>query len=107
MSNKDDLSAELIPCDRADSHGQHGSATMLMAWRSAPPRSCWKCELKDQLEVERSTFSKIRDGGATRKPQYTVRVAPPSPICDAIAGAPSNRSLKVIFLTDGPTRVGA
>ena len=62
MSNKDDLSAELIPCDRADSHGQHGSATMLMAWRSAPPRSCWKCELKDQLEVERSTFSKIRDG---------------------------------------------
>ena len=61
MSNQqrsDDLSAELIPCDRADSHGQHGSAIMLMAWRSAPPRSCWKRELEDQLEVEQSTFSK-------------------------------------------------
>ena len=66
MSNKDDLSAEVIPCDRADSHGQHGSAIMLMAWRSAPPRSCWKCKLGDQLDVERSTFSKIRDGSRER-----------------------------------------
>ena len=66
VSNEDDLSAELIACDRADSHGQHGSAIMLMAWRSAPPRSCWKCELEDQLDVERSTFSKIHDGSRER-----------------------------------------
>ena len=74
MSNEDDLSAELIPCDRADSHGQHGSAIMLMAWRSAPPRSCWKCKLKDQLEVERSTFSKIRDRSdmRNRRPRATA-----------------------------------
>ena len=73
MSNKDDLSAELIPCDCADSHGQHGSAIMLMAWRSAPPRSCWKCKLGDQLDVERSTFSKIRDGSdmRNRRPRVT------------------------------------
>ena len=62
MSSEDDLSAELIPCDRADSHAKHGSAIMIMAWRSAAPRSCWKCKSRDQLEVERSTFSKIRDG---------------------------------------------
>ena len=66
MSIEDDLSADVIPCDRADSHAKHGSAIMIMAWAvalgSAPPRSCWKCKLGDQLEVERSTFSKIRDG---------------------------------------------
>ena len=71
MSNEDALSAEVMACDRADSHGQHGSAIMLMAWRSAPPRSwllasCWKCELGEQLEVEWSTFSKIRDGSRER-----------------------------------------
>ena len=73
MSNEDHLSAELIPCDRADSHGQHGSAIMLMARRSAPPRSCWKCKSGDQLEVEWSTFSKIRDGTdmRNRRPRVT------------------------------------
>ena len=73
-SNKDDLSAEVIPCDRADSHGQHGSAIMLMARRSAPPRSCWKCKLRDQLEVERSTFSKVRDRSdmRNRRPRVTA-----------------------------------
>ena len=58
MSNEEDLSAECIACDRAGSHGKHGSASMFMAWRSAPPKACRKCELKDQLEVERSTSSK-------------------------------------------------
>ena len=53
MSNEDDLSAEVIACDRAGSNGQHGSAIMLLVWRSALPRSCWKCKLKDKLEVER------------------------------------------------------
>ena len=62
VSKEDDLSAEVVPCDRADSHAKHGSAIMIMAWRSAAPRSCWKCKSEDQLEVERSTFSKIRDG---------------------------------------------
>ena len=47
-SNKDDLSAELIPCDRADSHGQHGSAIMLMAWRSALPLAAAKVLLEVQ-----------------------------------------------------------
>ena len=37
MSNEKGLSAECIACDRAGSHGKHGSASMLMAWRSAPP----------------------------------------------------------------------
>ena len=55
MSIEDDLSADVVPCDRADSHAKHGSAIMIMAWRSAPPRSCWKCKSEDQLEVERST----------------------------------------------------
>ena len=74
MSNEDDLSAEVIACDRADSHGQHGSAIMLMARRSVPPRSCWKCKLEDKLEVERSTFSKIRDGSdmRNRRPRVTA-----------------------------------
>ena len=62
MSKEDDLSADVVPCDRADSHAKHGSAIMIMAWRSAAPRSCWKCKSEDQLVVERSTFSKIRDG---------------------------------------------
>ena len=66
MSIEDDLSADVVPCDRADSHAKHGSAIMIMAWRSAAPRSCWKCKSEDQLEVERSTFSKIRDGGDLR-----------------------------------------
>ena len=66
MSIEDDLSADVVPCDRADSHAKHGSAIMIMAWRSAPPRSCWKCKSRDQLEVERSTFSKIRDGSDMR-----------------------------------------
>ena len=35
MSIEDDLSAEVVPCDRADSHAKHGSAIMIMAWRSA------------------------------------------------------------------------
>ena len=39
---------------------------MLMAWRSAPPRACSRCELEDQLDVERSMLSKIRDRHATR-----------------------------------------
>ena len=51
MSNEKGLSAECIACDRAGSHGKHGSASMLMAWRSAPPRSCWKHELEAQLDV--------------------------------------------------------
>ena len=95
MSNEDDLSAEVIACDRADSHGQHGSAIMLMAWRSAPPRSCWKCKLEDQLDVERSTFSKIRDRNTVRSRLPTVLR---SPICDAIAGAPSSWSSKAHVL---------
>ena len=66
MSIEDDLSADVVPCDRADSHAKHGSAIMIMAWRSAAPRSCWKCKLREQLEVERSTFSKIRDGSRER-----------------------------------------
>ena len=66
MSIEDDLSADVVPCDRADSHAKHGSAIMIMAWRSAAPRSCWKCKSRDQLEVERSTFSKIRDGSRER-----------------------------------------
>ena len=66
MSKEDDLSAEVVPCDRADSHANHACAIMIMAWRSAPPRSCWKCKSEDQLEVERSTFSKIRDRSAMR-----------------------------------------
>ena len=66
MSNEKGLSAECIACDRAGSHGKHGSASMLMAWRSAPPNACRKCELGDQLEVERSTFSKVCDRSATR-----------------------------------------
>ena len=61
VSIEDDLSADVIPCDRADSHAMHGSAIMIMAWRSAPPRSCWKCKSEDQLEIERSTLSKIRE----------------------------------------------
>ena len=51
VSKEDDLSAEVVPCDRADSHAKHGSAIMIMAWRSAPPRSCWKHELEAQLDV--------------------------------------------------------
>ena len=66
VSKEDDLSAEVVPCDRADSHAKHGSAIMIMAWRSAAPRSCWKRKSEDQLEVERSTFSKIRDGSRER-----------------------------------------
>ena len=66
MSIEDDLSADVVPCDRADSHAKHGSAIMIMAWRSAAPRSCWKCKSREQLEVERSTFSKIRDGSRER-----------------------------------------
>ena len=66
MSIEDDLSADVIPCDRADSHAMHGSAIMIMVWCSAAPRSCWKSKLGDQLDVERSTFSKIRDRSATR-----------------------------------------
>ena len=37
-----------------------------MARRIASPRACKKCKLKDQLEVERSTLSKIRDGSRER-----------------------------------------
>ena len=66
MSKEDDLSAEAVPCDRADSHANHACAIMIMAWRSAAPRSCWKRKSEDQLEVERSTFSKIRDGSRER-----------------------------------------
>ena len=66
MSNEKDLSSECIPCDRAGSHVKHGSASMFMAWRSAPPKACRKCELEDQLEVERSMLSKLRDRHATR-----------------------------------------
>ena len=74
MSIEDDLSADVIPCDRADSHAKHGSAIMIMAWRSAAPRSCWKCKSEDQLEVEQSTFSKIRDGSdmRNRRPRATA-----------------------------------
>ena len=72
MSIEDDLSADVVPCDRADSHAKHGSAIMIMAWRSAAPRSCWKCKSEDQLEVERSTFSKIRDGSDMRKRRARV-----------------------------------
>ena len=66
MSNEKGLSAECIACDRAGSHGKHGSASMLMAWRSAPPNACRKCELGEQLEVERRTFSKICDRSRER-----------------------------------------
>ena len=31
MSKEDDLSAEVVPYDRADSHAMHGSAIMIMA----------------------------------------------------------------------------
>ena len=73
-SNEDDLSAEVIPCDRADSHGQHGSAIMLMAWRSAPPRSCWKCKLEDQLDVESKLTQSTRLLGDTwRRQDTTIR----------------------------------
>ena len=74
MSIEDDLSADVVPCDRADSHAKHGSAIMIMAWRSAAPRSCWKCKSRDQLEVERSTFSKIREGSylLTTRPRATA-----------------------------------
>ena len=72
MSIEDDLSADVVPCDRADSHAKHGSAIMIMAWRSAAPRSCWKCKSRDQLEVERSTFSKIRDGSDMRNRRARV-----------------------------------
>ena len=51
VSNEDDFSVEVIACDRAGSHAKHGSAIMIMAWRSAPPRSCWKHELEAQLDV--------------------------------------------------------
>ena len=82
VSNEDDLSSEVIACDRAGSHGQHGSAIMIMAWRSAAPRSCWKCKLEDKLEVERSTFSK----SATAVPRaIAVRVVLLSPICRDIS----------------------
>ena len=43
-----------------------GSASMLIAWRSAPPNACRKCELGEQLEVERRTFSKICDRSRER-----------------------------------------
>ena len=66
VSKEDDHSAEVVPCDRADSHANHACAIMIMAWRSAAPRSCWKSKLGDQLDVERSTFSKIRDGSDMR-----------------------------------------
>ena len=66
MSSEEGLSAEVIPCDRVESHAKHGSAIMLMAWRTAPPRVCRKCKSGDQLEVERSMLSKIRDRHATR-----------------------------------------
>jgi hypothetical protein len=66
VSKEEGLSAELIPCDRADSHAKHDSPSMLMAWRSAPPRVCRRCKSGDQLEVERSTLSKIRDGSRER-----------------------------------------
>ena len=74
MSKEDDLSAEVVPCDRADSHAMHGSAIMIMAWRSAVPRSCWKSKLGDQLDVERSTFSKIGEGSylPTKRPRATA-----------------------------------
>ena len=72
-SNEEGLSAEVIPCDRVDSHAKHGSAIMLMAWRTPPPRTCKKCELGDQLDVERSMLSKIRDGSdmRNRRPRVT------------------------------------
>ena len=96
MSNEKGLSAECIACDRAGSHGKHGSASMLMAWRSAPPNACRKCELGEQLEVERRTFSKICDRSRERNrlPLATLR----SPICDAIPGAPSSWSSKAHVL---------
>ena len=65
-SNEEGLSAEVIPCDRVDSHAKHGSAIMLMAWRTPPPRTCKKCESRDQLDVERKMLSKIRDGSTVR-----------------------------------------
>ena len=68
VSNEGDLSgsAEVIPCDRVESHAKHDSPSMLMAWRSAPPNACRKCELGEQLEVERRTFSKICDRSRER-----------------------------------------
>ena len=74
VSKEDDLSAEVVPCDRADSHAMHGSAIMIMVWCSAAPRSCWKSKLGDQLDVERSTFSKIREGSylPTTRPRATA-----------------------------------
>ena len=66
ISNEEGLSAEVIPCDRVESHAKHGSPSMLMAWRTAPPRVCRRCKLRDQLEVERSMLSKIRDGSTVR-----------------------------------------
>ena len=81
MSNEKGLSAECIACDRAGSHGKHGSASMLMAWRSAPPNACRKCELGEQLEVERRTFSKICDRSRERNRLPLARLR--SPICDA------------------------
>ena len=73
VSKEDDLSAEVVPRDRVDSHAMHGSAIMIMVWCSAAPRSCWKSKLGDQLDVERSTFSKIRDGSdmRNRRPRVT------------------------------------
>ena len=92
MSKEDDLSAEVVPCDRADSHAKHGSAIMIMAWRSAAPRSCWKCKSRDQLEVERSTFSKIRDGSRERN-----RL----PLATAVADLPCHRRCAVQLIPQG------
>ena len=98
VSNEDDLSAELIPCDRADSHGQYGSATMLMAWRSVPP--CAKVLLEEQT----SGTSWTSNGALSQKSAtevtcaIAVRVSLPSPICDGIPGAPSSWSPKAHVL---------
>ena len=64
LSNEEGLSAEVVPCDRVDSHAKHDSPIMLMAWRAAPPRSCRQCKLGDHSWTsngQRSMLSKIGD----------------------------------------------
>ena len=100
VSIEDDLSADVVPCDRADSHAKHGSAIMIMAWRSAPPRSCWKCKSEDQLEVERSTFSKIRDGSTVRN-RLPHRTAVANLRCHSRLQRPAVPS-RLTFYADAP-----
>ena len=98
MSIEDDLSADVIPCDRADSHAKHGSAIMLLAWRLAhPPRSCWKCELRDQLDVERSTFFQ-KSATAVAS---VIAFRSPRDCCHRFA-IPSARAVRAVQLAAGP-----